>query len=145
MNMKLASSTILIAALLIAGAARADTPIYKWVDDQGKVHYSTVPHGDKPQQLSIQNTATPHAGTDVTPVPSTATTVYASDAQLLLPKPDDTPECKAGRNRLFQYLHAGKLYSTDNKGNKTTLSDADMKKAQDDARAYVKQACGGGA
>jgi hypothetical protein len=145
MHMKTLTALALAASLLAAGIAHADTPIYKWVDDQGKVHYSTEPHGDKPQQLAIQNSATPHAGTDVTPVPGAATNSYAADATLVQPQPADSPECKAGRDRLFQYLHAGTLYSVDEKGNKTTLSPDAMKKALDDARAYVKQACGGGA
>jgi hypothetical protein len=145
MNMKPLLSAALAASLLAAGIARADTPIYKWVDDKGQVHYSTEPHTDAARQLAIQNTATPHAGTDVTPIPGASTSPYASDATLVLPKPEDSPECKAGRNRLFQYLHAGTLYSVDEKGKKTNLSADDMKKALDDARAYVKQACGGGA
>lgn len=145
MNMKPFLCTCVAAGLLAAGLAHADTPIYKWVDDKGQVHYSTVPHTDNDKQLPIQNTATPHAGTDVTPVPGASTSPAAGDAVLVQPKQDDSPECKAGRDRLFKYLHADKLYSVDDKGNKVTLSADDMKKALDDARAYVKQACGGGA
>src|SRR5690348_18083168 len=118
MNAKIFVTAVLVSGLLAAGIARADTPIYKWVDDKGQVHYSTVPHTDNAKQLPIQNTATPHAGTNVTPVPGASTNPYAADAGLVQPKPDDSPECKAGRDRLFQYLHAGKLYSVDAKGNK---------------------------
>ena len=142
MNTKILCASLL--ALACMGAAMADTPIYKWVDDQGQVHYSTVPHSDKAQQLGIQNTATPHAGTDVTPIPGASDNTDASDAKLMQPQPADSPECKAGRDRLFKYLHADKLYSTDSNGVKTTLSDADKKQALDDARNYVKQACGSG-
>ena len=145
MNMKTLLCTSVVAGLLAAGLAHADTPIYKWVDDKGQVHYSTEPHSDSAKQLPIQNTATPHAGTDVTPVPGASTSPAANDSALVQPKQDDSPECKAGRDRLFKYLHADKLYSVDAQGNKVTLSSDDMKKALDDARAYVKQACGGGA
>lgn len=145
MRLKSAPYFMLVAALLAAGAAWADTPIYKWVDDQGKVHYSTVPHGDKPQQLGIQNTATPHAGTDVTPVPGASTNPAANDAALLQPQPSDTPACKAARDKLAQYLHADTLYSQDAKGDKVPLSDSDKQKALDATRLYVKQACGGAA
>jgi hypothetical protein len=145
MNIKTASSLVLLATLLAASVARADTPVYKWVDEQGKVHYSTEPHGDKAQQLAIQNSATPHAGTDVTPVPGASTNSAANDAALLQPQPADTLQCKASRDRLSQYLHADTLYSQDDKGNKTPLSDTDRQKALDAARASVKQTCGGGA
>jgi hypothetical protein len=138
MNTKTLCATLL--ALTCMSAALADTPIYKWVDAQGQVHYSTEPHSDKAQQLGIQNTATPHAGTDVAPAASTA----PSDSVLTTPTPTDPPACKFGRGRLAKYLQAGKLYSTDDKGNKVALSAADQKKAVADAREYVKQTCGSG-
>src|SRR5690348_12023036 len=74
MNKHILTFLALTAALLVAGIARADTPIYKWVDDKGHVHYSTEPHSDKAQQLSIENTATPHAGTSVQGAPAAAST-----------------------------------------------------------------------
>jgi hypothetical protein len=145
MNMKLAYSTILIAALLAAGVARADTPIYKWVDEQGQVHYSTVPHSDKAQQLSIQNSAAPHAGTNVTTVPGASTNAAADDTKLVLPQSNDSPECKAARDILFKYMHADRLYKADDQGKKVSLSANEKQKAMEDARAYVKQTCVGGA
>jgi len=138
MNTKILCASLLACACM--SAALADTPIYKWVDDQGQVHYSTVPHSDKAQPLGIQNTATPHAGTDVTPAASTA----PSDAALIASKPTDPPACKFGRDRLAKYLQADKLYSTDDKGKQVALSDAAKQKAVDDAREYVKQTCGSG-
>ncbi len=143
MNTKILCASLLACAYM--SAVLADTPIYKWVDDRGQVHYSTVPHSDKAQPIGIQNTATPHAGTGVTPIPGASTDPAANDASLVQPQAADSPECKAGRDRLFKYLHADKLYTTDALGNKTTLSDADKQQALQQARDYVKQACGGGA
>ena len=144
MDIRLLCSAAVGVAMLAAGMARADTPIYKWVDDKGQVHYSTLPHGDTAKQLPIQNTATPHAGTDVTPVPGASTTAAPADATLMQPKQDDSPECKASRERLFKFLHSDKLYSLDAQGNKVPLSAEDAQRAVDDARSNVKQACGGG-
>lgn len=144
-----------IAALLFAGTAYADQPIYKWVDDKGQVHYSTEPHTDNAKQLDVQNTATRPAPASTKAAPGAAAGQPAggdvSDAVLLQPQPDDSPGCKAGRDRLFKYLHADKLYKMDDQGNKVSLSGDDMKSALDDARNYVRQACtipssnGGGA
>ena len=145
MHIKTASSFVLLAALLAAGIARADTPVYKWVDDQGKVHYSTEPHGDKAQQLAIQNTATPHAGTGVTPVPGASTDPGANDTKLVLPQPADSPECKGARSILLKYMTSTRLYSVDDKGNKVTVSPEERLKALAEARNYVQQSCGGGA
>ena len=146
MNTDIRTFTIIVLALgcLVAGTAMADTPIYKWVDDQGLVHYSTVPHSDKAQQLAIQNTSTPNAGTGVTPAPGSASANAAGDAKLTQPQATDSTACKAAREQLDKFLHADKLYSADDKGNKTELSDGDKQKALNAARAYVSQSCNGG-
>ena len=137
------------AALLLAGAAWADTPIYKWVDPQGVVHYSTEPHGDSAKQTNIINSGNSLPNPSTAPVPAGATGASpsaAADATLVQPNPADSPACKAGRDRLFKYLHADTLYQLDDKGQKTPLSKQDQAKALDEARNYVRQACspGGG-
>lgn len=144
MNIKtLIASLGLAAGLCAVGTAFADSPIYKWVDDQGRVHYSTEPHGDKAQQLAIQNPSSSPSPTTAT-APVNANQQYQSDAQLVQPQATDSQACKAGRDRLFKYLHADSLYSLDDKGNKVPLPDDQKKKALDEARAYATQACNGG-
>ena len=142
------ASLSLVAGLAAATLACADTPIYKWIDEQGRVHYSTEPHGDKNQKLAVQNQGNdPSQSSTPAPAASTAAAAqqqYQRDAQLVAPQATDSPACKAGRDRLFKYLHADSLYTIDDKGNKVALSADDKKKALDDARAYVTQACGGG-
>ena len=132
--------------LAMASAAWGDTPIYKWVDAQGVVHYSTVPHGADAKQLSIVNTGTlPNAST--APAAATATTAASSpsaDASLVMPTQADSPACKAGRDRLFKYLHADQLYVLDAKGQKQQMSKDDQDKALNEARDYVRQACAPG-
>ena len=138
--------TIIAAiALSLAGAAWGDTPIYKWVDTQGVTHYSTVPHDDNAKPIAIVNTGSlPNPSTAA--APAGATDSAAADAALVTPTPADSPACKAGRDRLFKYLHADSLYQVDSSGQKQKLSAEDMQKALDDARGYVRQACspGGG-
>lgn len=132
-------------ALCLAGAAWGDTPIYKWVDAQGVTHYSTVPHDSNAKPIGIVNSSTlPNPSTAA--APSSATNTAAADATLVMPTPADSPACKAGRDRLFKYLHADSLYQMDSNGQKQQLSVQDMQKALDDAREYVRQACspGGG-
>jgi len=146
MNIRtLIASLGLAAGLCVAGSSLADTPIYKWVDDQGRVHYSTEPHGDKPQQLAIQNQGNnPSPPATTAAGAPTANQQYQSDAQLVQPQSTDSPACKAGRDRLFKYLHADSLYSLDDKGNKVPLPADQKQKALDEARAYASQACNGG-
>ena len=145
---KIILTASLLAVALAASAAFADPAVYKWVDEQGKVHYSTEPHPDAKQIAAPASPATPAAGTPAAPgVPGAAATPSspADDAKLVQPDPSDSPACKAGRDRLFKYLHADNLYSVDEKGNKVTMSADEKQKALDESRDYVRQACGGGA
>src|SRR5580698_8035906 len=133
-----------LGMLVMASAAWGDTPIYKWVDAQGGVHYSTVPHSDDAKQLSIVNTGTlPNAST--APGAATAASSPAADASLVMPTQADSPACKAGRDRLFKYLHADHLYVLNDKGQKQQMSKDDQDKALNEARDYVRQACAPGA
>ena len=135
------------AGVCAAGLAWADATIYKWVDDQGRVHYSTEPHGDKAQALAIQNQGN-NLSPPATTAPGAATAAASQraqqDAQLVQPQSTDSPSCKAGRERLGKYLQADNLYKLDDKGNQVALSADDKEKALDDARAYVTQNCRGG-
>jgi hypothetical protein len=132
---------LIIGTLVLASAAWGDTPIYKWVDPQGVVHYSTVPHSDDAKPLNIVNTGSlPNPST--APLPANAGA--SADATLVMPTPADSPACKAGRDRLFKYLHADTLYQMDAKGQKQQMSKEDQDKALNEARDYVRQACAPG-
>ena len=140
-----ASFALIIGVFLLATAAWADTPIYKWVDAQGQVHYSTVPHSDSAKPLDIVNKGTlPNASTAPAAASAGDSTANA-DASLVMPAQTDSPACKAGRDRLFKYLHADHLYVLDDKGQKQQMSKEDQDKALNEARDYVRQACSPGA
>lgn len=136
---------LIIGMSILAQVAWADTPIYKWVDAQGVVHYSTVPHSSDAKPLPIVNSGTlPNPSTAPYVASAVGASSAANDAALVTPTPADSPECKAGRDRLFKYMHADHLYQLDDKGQKQPLTKQDMAKALDEARSYVNQACGPG-
>lgn len=142
--MKTIAYTVIAAALSWAALAAADPAIYKWVDDKGQVHYSTEPHGDNSKALNIASSS-PATATTAAPTGATAAAKsYVDDANLTQPQPADSVACAAGRVRLFKYLRADSLYTLDDKGNKVPMAAADKAKALDDARDYVRQACGPG-
>ena len=143
-------STLALAALLFATAAWGDAPIYKWVDSQGVVHYSTEPHNSDAKPLDIVNKGNSIPAPSTAPAAASATppgrASNPGDAALLQSTPDDSPTCKAARARLTQYLQSDQLYKVDDKGQKQVLSKQDQDNAIDLARAYVRQSCvaGGG-
>ncbi|HLW75272.1 MAG TPA: DUF4124 domain-containing protein [Gammaproteobacteria bacterium] len=125
--------------------AWADTPIYKWVDAQGVVHYSTEPHSDSAQPINIVNKGTlPAASTAPAASSANGPGSAAADATLTQPTSTDSSLCKSARETLSKYLHAGQLYQVNNKGEQQSLSATEQQKVLDDARNYVKQACGPG-
>jgi hypothetical protein len=126
------------ALLCLAVTAWADAPIYKWVDDQGKVHYSSVPHGDNSQQLKIVN-----KGSGVTPAAgvSTQAAPASDDKNLTTATPSDSATCKAARDTLTKYLGADYLYTLDAKGEKQKMPKDQQEQTITQAKAAVTQAC----
>src|SRR5579859_5794656 len=137
MSMKTLSALTLVT-LLLAGDAWADTPIYKWVDSQGVVHYSTEPHSDNAKQTNIINTGNSLPSPSTAPFPASAagaaSTAGSDDASLVAPLQSDSPTCKAAREQLSRYLQASSLYQIDGKGQKTTLSPQERALVLDQAR-----------
>ena len=74
--------TLMISASLVCAVAAASTTVYKWVDENGVVHYSDQPHPNA-QKLQIEGVQTykptelPFSG-GIPPaeVPPTATSGY---------------------------------------------------------------------
>ena len=95
--MKTFSTILTLGTLLLAGTTWADTPIYKWVDPQGVVHYSTEPHGDSAKQTNIINSGNSLPNPSTAPLPANATgdagAAASNDAALVQPSPADSPAC----------------------------------------------------
>ncbi len=139
-------TALALGTLLLAGSAWADSAVYKWVDDQGVVHYSTEPHGDNAKQTNIINTGNSLPTPSTAPFPASAAGAAsasdADDAKLQQETPNDSPACKHNRERLTTYLQASSLYQVDAKGQKTALSDEAKAKALAEARNTVRRTCG---
>lgn len=132
----------IIGILLIAlamGPTLSATPIYKWVDKNGNVHYSTVPQNPNAQPLKILNTAGNR-------IPSaarlpTAASSNAADRALTRTTPSDSAACKSARKTLSNYLGASYLYTLDKHGKKRQLSKARQGQAIDQAKIAIVKAC----
>ncbi len=132
--MKLRIAVLLLAALVM-GAALADTAVYKWVDKDGNVHYSTVPQNPNAKPTDIINTARKQA-------PAAGSAPSASSADQVPPiSPDDSPACKSAKQTLGKYLLAEALFSVDANGNKTLLSKDKQAQLIQQTRNQVTLAC----
>lgn len=132
--MKIGKMLILLFVLTM-GAVQAATMVYKWVDKDGNVHYSTVPHNAKAQPTNIINTASDQA-------PTTSSVPRASSANPVPTiSPNDSPACKKAKQQLGKYLTAEALYSLDAKGNKVLLSKDKKLQIIQQARNQMTMAC----
>lgn len=132
---------IVLLAALLAGAALADAPVYKWVDKQGHVHYGTTPPDMNMQPLNIVNTAGALGAETGAPPAATAANPAAQDAQLTKATPGDSAACQAAREVLARYLNASFLYILGPDGKQKKLSADQQQQALANARANVTQSC----
>lgn len=127
---------VLIATALFAGSVLAGSPIYKWVDKDGHVHYSTVPHNANAKPINVQNSAEGMA-----PSPGTVAGSAAADNQMPQVSGDDSPACKAAKQRLSQYMSSDALYTKTPDGKQKQLTKDEQSKVLQRARNDVTVAC----
>lgn len=135
--------------MLVCGIASA-AGIYKWVDENGKVHY-----GDQPGDSSAREIILPAA-----PAPDEnqraheekqkkLLQVFEEERQLKreqeatakLEQQKREQECTLARARLKNYEHAGELTTQDKDGKQRTLSKAEYKQVVEDAKKAVEYWC----
>jgi len=125
-------------------------PLYRWVDEQGKVHYTDKP----PVQQDSEAVELKYLGKGVTEAPAPDAKgggkAAGGDPVLNLVEPDSSlllkpsPErCAAARQRLQVYTQARRLENTDEYGQRKVLSDAERQKYIAGAREDVERACAG--
>ena len=152
--MRWAKRFFLILVLLYLPVLLAQAEVYKWVDEQGDVHYGDKPDSVQSEQLKIQQQS-----------PSTPTN-NLSDAerrqyqQKLLEsmtyerqqkeqaKAKDKKErekakqkCDKAKQKLTKMKQAGYLYSKNEQGERLVLDDEQHKAATAQVEAAIKKHC----
>jgi len=142
--------------LLLGGASlAAASGVYKWVDEQGRVHYGEKP----PARVQAQEMQLKTAPVDDMPIEDNEA-ARADQAQRLLRAYDEERalkkeqqqksreeqarrerNCALARDRVRRYETAGSLYNLDKDGSRRTLSDADRAAAERRAREDVARWC----
>lgn len=133
--MKLRSLILLLAAL-VTTAALAQGAVYKWVDKNGNVHYSSVPPTSTLAPTAIVNTAD-----DSVAAARNAPSAASAVAALTTVKGDDSPACKSARETLAKYLSATYLYTLGKDGKQQKLDAEQQAAAVAQAKNTVTQAC----
>ena len=133
MRMRLLFLTLITA---LATSAVAQSAIYKWVDKDGQVHYSSVPPSATLAPTSIVNSAT-----EAAPAAGSAPSAATGTAALTTITPDDSAACKTARETLAKYLGASYLYTLGKDGKQQKLDPTQQAAAVAQAKNAVSQAC----
>ncbi len=148
---------VLTLWLGIATGALADK-VYKWVDQDGNVHFGDQPSSDTAQELEIRSKASPPAAAPSrVPGPSAPNTNGLSISDVMEEerlrrkkararekqvREERMRNCLLARDRLRSYEESNLLYDIDSSGKRRILSDAERNAAEREARAEIEHFCG---
>ena len=139
------------SALVLVLAFPAQAEIFKWVDQDGNVHY-----GDKPvensQQLQISEESESAAGLSMEERRERRNKLLQAfdedreqqnkqKAREKKQKERMQRNCLYARDRLKNYQKAGRLYRLDKDGNRVILSDAERQGSTERLKAEIKKYC----
>jgi len=147
------SPLFLLICLAFIGPAAHAGGIYKWVDEQGNVHYSQDPQGQSAEELKLKipKTSSDDEGATKTEPKAAddADKTQADDAKQKAEKQaaaQDQKEakeknCQISMKRLATITAGGRLYEVDEKGERHYWDDDTRKAKLEDAQKNVDQWC----
>ena len=153
-----ALSRVLFLAFLMAGLCQGE--IYKWVDENGKVHFSQTPPNDEAEKIDVGNSseALPATNNNVDQIPSSVDNQkrysdYLEQERLerkekreakKQKKAELRSKCHNARAELSDMNQGGILYyELDENGERKFVEDKRVEAKKDQLRNYLKRNCGG--
>ena len=144
---------IACAALLVSGPAAAGE-IYKWVDEDGNVHYEDRPSGMPTEERLALNYRRTDSGAVQQRVAarhdreasraearSQAEAAKQEAAENAAAAEERKQACERARARLETYLQSPRLYRTDADGERVYLDDEQRQEARRKAEEQVTEFC----
>ena len=153
MNGKRIMLSCAIAALTVSAGAAA-SEIYKWVDEDGNVHYEDRPSGASSEERldityrrtdgsAVQQRAS--AFRDAQDARAEAKSVEAAKqkeaSENAAAEAEKQQACERARARLNSYLQARRLYRTDDVGERVYLDDEQREQARRKAEDAIAEHC----
>lgn len=139
--------------LVLAGAAAA-ADVYKWVDDQGKVHYGDRPpaRGEPADTLALP--PAPSRDADLAErafmrqrlldaFEAERREQQQTDAEARSAKRALESRCAELERKLARFERANVVYTVDDNGERAYMSDDDRQRAAEAAREWISKHCGG--
>ena len=143
------------ALILVGAAALAQADVYRWTDEKGRVHYTDrwVPGSElvkvDQSRESAQDAAARRAAEQnklstsndilaARKAPETASQAVKQDVAKAR-----NEQCTKAKEEYEKSIPARRLYTEGKDGEREYLSDAEADEARVQARARMKEACGG--
>ncbi len=151
--MRVLTGVIMAAGLALLGVAHAD--VYRWVDNQGGVHYTETPPpvGNLDRGVKVRTYGAPTGGTEQGNARSQAIQDQLKAIQDQRQKAAEeqskqetetarrTGNCQAARDNLAKLEIRTNRRLVDKEGNVTTLSEQDRLKRIEEARKQIADNC----
>jgi len=143
----------LILTLAASGIAFSGD-IYKWVDEDGHVHYGDKPVGAQSERMSIRSTSTDPARIAAQAQARAAARMEAREAEATAAAEEPSEEslramalerretCEKARADMQRMVSARHLYREDDSGERVYLDEAEMQAARERAENQVSEFCG---
>lgn len=149
-------SRLAIAAICLAGSCAFAGDVYKWVDEDGNVHYGDRPTADS-ERMDIVSRPTDPAAVSARRDKAAVVEPEASPAeeQAAAPEEEKRPtraernqqrqekaeQCAEARERLQRHLVARRMYRVDENGERVYYDDAEIQAAKEKAQQKVDEFC----
>ena len=140
--------------ILVFGLSPAHAEIYKWVDEQGRVHYGDKPDeqaetiGIKDQTSSTESSSSEaarrkHRQRLLKSMQLERERKQAQREQARTAELEAKQQCTEARQRLSDIASAGFLYRENAQGERMVFTDEERAQVTAQAEAAVKHYCGG--
>ena len=153
--MKRATLLISVASLALgASTAAVSSDIYKWVDEDGSVHYQDRPtEGQAAELLNIESRTTDneavYAQTQARLEAQAAADQVESEAPQEMTRQEKNAkiderqrQCKTLRDRRDQYVRSRAIYNEDENGNRIYQDDSERQATMNKIQSQIQEYCG---
>ena len=146
------SKAIFVLVLIILNTYNVVTAqtVYRWVDEDGQVHFGSKAESDKAEEIKIKIINNGSSGKDgiikkqkrfLDALDAEKKSIAEEKKKQQEQEEKNILRCEASRNQLKRMEHSSALYDRDNKGNRILLNNKQYEQAMKQARARVEKWC----
>jgi hypothetical protein len=147
--------TVLLLATAALGCSSAvlSGEIYKWIDENGNVHYEDRPLGEQVQRVDVISSNTDNAAVQASIEARRARETERAEARTQRGEQEQAAaeataeaeqrgaKCQESRARMESYLQARRLYNENAAGEREYLDDDGVMQAREKAQAQIQKYC----